>query len=168
MANETRTVQKEVFPNSARIAELWAAIKTALAGKADLAALDGYTTPDAVATAITSALANYATNAGVQTAIAAALANYMTGSEVNDAITTAVVAASGIKFESVDTLPEPGEANVIYLIPNNSTGNNVKDEYMWIDGKWELLGSTAVNLAEYWSKDELSVMTAEELKAILV
>ena len=69
MANETRTVQKEVFPNSARIAELWAAIKTALAGKADLAALDGYTTPDAVATAITSALANYATNAGVPTAI---------------------------------------------------------------------------------------------------
>ena len=46
-----------------RVAELWTAVKTALAGKADLADLDGYTTPDAVATAITSALANYATNA---------------------------------------------------------------------------------------------------------
>ena len=92
----------------------------------------------------------------------------MTGSEVNDAITTAVVAASGIKFESVDALPEPGKANVIYLVPNNSTGNNVKDEYMWIDGKWELLGSTAVNLAAYWAKDDLAVLTAEELKAILV
>ena len=34
------------FLNSARVAELWAAIKTALAGKADLSALDGYTTPD--------------------------------------------------------------------------------------------------------------------------
>ncbi len=44
------------FLNGARTAELWAAIKTALAGKADLSALDGYTTPDAVATAITSAL----------------------------------------------------------------------------------------------------------------
>ena len=31
------------FLNSARVAELWAAIKTALAGKADLSALDGYT-----------------------------------------------------------------------------------------------------------------------------
>jgi len=156
------------FLNEKRTAELWTAIKTALAGKADLSALDGYTTPDAVATAITSALANYATNAGVQTAIAAALADYMTASEVNDAITSAVVAASGIRFEAVDTLPDAGEENVIYLIPNGKTGNNIKDEYMWINGKWELLGSTAVDLTGYWSKDELAVMTAEELKAILV
>ncbi len=158
----------ESFLNGARTAELWTAVKTALAGKADLSALDGYTTPDAVATAITSALANYATNAGVQTAIATALADYMTTSEVNDAITSAVVAASGIRFEAVDTLPETGTANVIYLVPNGQTGSNVKDEYMWIDGKWEILGSTAVDLTGYWAKNELAVMTADELKAILV
>lgn len=168
MADEIKTAEKESFLNSARTAELWAAVKTALAGKADLSALDGYTTPDAVATAITSALANYATNASVQTAIATALANYMTESEVNDAIVAAVVAASGIKFESVDALPEAGTANVIYLVPNGETGSNAKDEYMWIDGKWELLGSTAVDLTGYWSKGELSIMTAEELQAILV
>ncbi len=92
----------------------------------------------------------------------------MTTSEVNDAIASAVVAASGIRFEAVDALPDAGEANVIYLVPNNKTGNNVKDEYMWIDGKWELLGSTAVDLTGYWAKSELAVMTAEELKAILV
>ncbi len=156
------------FLNGARTAELWAAVKTALAGKADLSALDGYTTPDAVATAITSALTSYATNAGVQTAIATALADYMTASEVNDAIASAVVAASGIRFEAVAALPDTGEANVIYLVPNNKTGNNVKDEYMWIDGKWELLGSTAADFAGYWAKEELSAMTADELKAILV
>lgn len=156
------------FLNGDRTAELWTAIKTALAGKADLDALDRYTTPDAVATAITSALSNYATNASVQTAIATALANYMTTSEVNDAIASAVVAASGIRFEAVDTLPETGEANVIYLVPNGKTESNVKDEYMWIDGAWEPLGSTEVNLDGYWSKQELTVMTSEELQAILV
>lgn len=159
---------RESFLNDARVAELWAAVKTALAGKADLSALDGYTTPDAVATAITSALANYATNAGVQTAIATALANYMTASEVNDAIVKAVVKASGIRFEAVETLPEAGEVNVIYLVPNGQAGSNVKDEYMWIDGKWEVLGSTEADLDGYWSKEELTVMTADELKAILV
>lgn len=156
------------YLNTSRTAELWTTIKTALAGKADLSALDGYTTPDAVATAITSALTNYATNAGVQTAIATALADYMTTSEVNDAITSAIAAAAHIRFEVADTLPETGEANVIYLVPNGKTGSNVKDEYMWIDGKWEVLGSTAIDLTAYWSKDELVAMTAEELKAILV
>ena len=158
----------DTFMNGERTAELWTAIKTALAGKANLSDLDGYTTPEAVATAITSALANYATNAGVTAAVATALADYMTASEVNDAITSAVVAASGIRFETVDALSETGEVNVIYLVPNGKTGSNVKDEYMWIDGKWEILGSTAVNLSGYWSREELTVMTAEELQAILV
>lgn len=156
------------FLNAKRTAELWTAVKTALAGKADLSALDGYTTPDAVAAAITSALASYATNAGVQTAIATALADYMTTSEINDAIASAVAAAAHIRFQSVDALPETGEANVIYLVPNNKTGNNVKDEYMWTGDGWEVLGSTAVELAGYWAKDDLTAMTADELKAILV
>ena len=118
------------FLNSARVAELWAAIKTALAGKADLSALDGYTTPDAVATAITSALTNYATNAGVQTAIATALANYMTGTEVDAAIAKAVADAAHITVQTVDTLPATGTANVIYLVPNGGSGQNSKDEYV--------------------------------------
>ena len=160
--------EKESFLDQNRTAELWAAIKTALAGKADLSALDNYTTTDAVATAITSALINYATNAGVQTAIATALANYMTESEVDDAIAKAVTEAAHITFEAVDELPETGVPNVIYLVPNGKTGSNVKDEYMWIDGAWEPLGSTEVDLSGYWSKQELRAMTAAELQAILV
>lgn len=158
----------KAYLDSDRVAELWTAVKTALAGKADLSELDGYTTPDAVATAITSALANYATNAGVQTAIAAALANYMTASEVNDAIAKAVTEAANIAFEAVDALPETGAPNKIYLVPSGGGSGNVKSEYMWIDGAWELLGSTEVDLTGYWSKKELRAMTAAELQAILV
>lgn len=156
------------YLNSARVGELWTAIKTALGQKADKSELDGYTTPDAVATAITSALTNYATNAGVQTAIAAALVNYMTGTEVNAAIAAAVAQAAHITIESVDKLPETGTANVIYLVPNSGTGNNAKDEYMWISGKWEKIGSTDVDLSGYWAKTDLVAMTAAELQAILV
>ena len=101
------TTNTSAYLDSDRVAELWAAVKTALAGKADLADLDGYTTPDAVATAITSALTNYATNAGVQTAIATALASYMTASEVNAAIAKAVTETAHISFETVDALPAP-------------------------------------------------------------
>lgn len=164
-----RTSTTDTYVNSDRLQEFWAAIKTALAGKADLSDLNNYTTPDAVATAITTALANYATNASVQTAIATALANYMTSDEVNQAISEAVVEASGIRFEAVDALPETGESNVIYLVPSSTASvNNAKDEYMWLNGKWELFGSTAVDLSGYWSKSELRAMTADELQAILV
>ena len=38
---------------------------------------------------------------------------------------------------------------------------------MWIDGQFELLGSTEIDLSGYWAKDELRMMTAEELQAIL-
>lgn len=152
-----------------RTEELWTAITTKLAGKADLSALDGYTTPDAVATAITAALTNYATNASVQTAIATALANYMTTSEVNDAIAKAVTEAAHITFQVVDALPDTGQPNVIYLVPSvDVDANNVKTEYMWINNAWEIIGTTTADLSDYWSKDELRVMTSEELQAILV
>ena len=164
-----RTTTTDTYVNSTRLQEFWTAIKTALAGKADAGDLNNYTTPDAVATAITSALANYATNASVQTAIATALAKYMTSAEVEQAIADAVVDASGIRFEAVEALPESGEANVIYLVPSAASAvNNAKDEYMWLDSKWELFGSTAVDLSGYWSKDALRAMTADELQAILV
>lgn len=149
-----------------QVAELITALKTLLAGKADLSALDGYATPDAVATAITTALTNYATNTGVQTAITTALANYMTAAEVNEAL----VAAAGIKFEVVDELPDPDDAtaNVIYLVPSETTSDkNAKDEYMLINGMWELLGTTAIDLTGYWSKEELQPLTSEELQEML-
>lgn len=168
LTREARSKEESIFLDGDRVAELWTAIKTALAGKADLSDLDGYTTPDAVATAITSALSGYATDAGVATAIAAALAEYMTKSEIEDALAEVIADAAGLKFESVDEMPETGTPNIIYLVPNGTEGGNVKDEYMWIDDAWEPLGSTSVDLENYWSKDELRVMTADELKAILV
>ena len=158
---------EEVFLNKERTKELWATIKTIIAEKADLTLLDEYATADAVATAITTALTAYATNSQVTDAIAEALADYMTKSEINDAIAEAISTSTGISFKAVEELPETGENNIIYFVPNNSEGDNIKDEYMWLDSKWERIGSTKVDLTNYWSKDELTIMTSEELKAIL-
>ena len=46
----------------------------------------------------------------------------------------------------VDELPTTGVEGTIYFVPNSGSGQNVKDEYMWIDGKWELIGTTEFNL----------------------
>lgn len=158
----------ESFLNGDRTKELWLAIKTLLADKVDTSTLEDYATADAVATAITTALTNYATDSDVTSAITTALANYMTATEVNEAIAAIVVASSGIKFELVDELPETGEENIIYLVPNGQSGSNIKDEYMWVNNNWEVMGSTSIDLSNYWSRDDLNIMTAEELQEILV
>lgn len=57
-------------------------------------------------------------------------------------------------FVSVDTLPDTGEVDKIYLVPNSGSGGNVKDEYVWVEddtlpagGFFELIGSTEIDLS---------------------
>ena len=157
----------DTYLNGARVAELWAAVQTALGKKVDKSD-SAFVTAEEVSAAIAEALTGYATDTAVTAAITTALANYMTAAEVQDAVTKAVASAANISFECVDTLPESGEDKVIYLVPDGVEGSSVKKQYMWIDGKFKLLGSTEVDLSGYWAKDDLRVMTAEELQAILV
>ena len=54
----------------------------------------------------------------------------------------------GAKIEVVTELPETGEANVIYLVPKQDTGDNdVFDEYLYVNDDWELIGSTAIDIS---------------------
>lgn len=57
----------------------------------------------------------------------------------------------------VDSLPTTGEEDIFYLVPKGGTGNNVYDEYLWINGKFEKIGdtSTSVDLSSYAKKTEL-------------
>ena len=57
-------------------------------------------------------------------------------------------AKKGAKIEVVTELPETGEANVIYLVPKQDTSDNdVFDEYIWINDDWELIGSTDIDIS---------------------
>ena len=137
--------------DSAGVQELWTTIKIRLALKVDK-----------------TELSNYATDLDVEQAINIALLDYMTKNETNEAIIEALGKIVGVSFKKVDTLPEAGESNVIYLVPSKDPSEqNEKDEYMWLDDKWELIGSTSISLSDYWSKDELQAISHEELKEIL-
>ena len=46
----------------------------------------------------------------------------------------------------VSSLPTEGQANTIYLVPKTGDGNDTHDEYLWIDGAWELVGSTQIQV----------------------
>lgn len=159
-------------PNADRISEMWAAFKVLLARKVDTETLDDYPKIDAVVTAIKEALKNYPTDSDMEDAIVEALTDYMTSSEINDAIVSAVTSSAGLHYELVDELPAIGETNVIYLLPNgneeNSDADDFYDEWYYYNEKWNRIGNTGADLSNYWSKDELTIMTEEELEEILV
>lgn len=89
-----------------------------------------------------------------------------TKDEVNDLIG----AIKTIQFQVVDSLPTTGEPNIIYLVSNSGTAPNVYDEYAWISSSktFEKIGSTDIDLSDYWSKTDLKECTNEEIDALFV
>lgn len=66
--------------------------------------------------------------------------------------------AGHLKREIVNELPDAAEADelTIYLVPKESgDGDQIYDEYMVIDGKWEKLGDTGVDLTGYVTESDL-------------
>jgi len=41
------------------------------------------------------------------------------------------------------------DTHTIYFKSNSSSGNNIYDEYMYINSSWEIIGSTAIDLSNY-------------------
>lgn len=61
-----------------------------------------------------------------------------------------------LKKEVVDTLPATGQDDVIYLVKDSKgKANNVYLEYLWINGAFELIGSTEVDLSGYAKTSDL-------------
>lgn len=92
---------------------------------------------------------------------------YQTASDVEDAITEAIGDITGFEFQIVEELPGTGENGVIYLISNNGSGQNIYDEYIWTGSGYEKIGTTDVDLSNYWSKTDLIAITNQEIDTIV-
>ena len=94
-----------------------------------------------------------------------------TKEETNSAISTAVANAHHLKREIVDQLPEVDAANAdtIYMVPKaagvagNADGNSYV-EYMLINGKFEQIGDSAVDLTDYAKTSEVTAAIEVETK----
>ena len=83
-------------------------------------------------------------------------------------IATAIAALNAIKISIVASLPAVGsaQANTIYFVPNTTSANDVYDEYMLINGAFEKVGNTAVDLSGYVLEDDLVEITTAEINAL--
>lgn len=66
-----------------------------------------------------------------------------------------------LKKEVVTSLPFAGTDDVIYLLKNKNDSNNVYTEYLWINGSWEIIGDTKVDLTDYAKKSDIKTKLSE-------
>lgn len=94
-------------------------------------------------------------------------AGYQNALDVQTAITSALDGLTGFDFAIVESLPASGQKGIIYLLKDTevSVGLNVYNEYIWLDDKWEKIGSTETNLKNYVKTTD--ALTNEEIDAII-
>ena len=75
------------------------------------------------------------------------------------------LANAGFDVQVVQTLPATGEAHTLYFVPSaDPKTQNIYDEYLYANNAWEQVGSTAVDMSDYYTKtqvDNLLVNKAE-------
>lgn len=79
-----------------------------------------------------------------------------TKTEVDSAITTAVANAEHLKRSIVTALPEvaDADAHTIYMVAKtNGSGDQQYDEFMLINGAFEKIGDSTVDLTDYATKE---------------
>ena len=93
-------------------------------------------------------------------------AGYLNESQVNALISAGISDITGFEFQPVTELPSTGEKGIIYLLSNNGVTPNAYDEYIWVNNKFELIGSTSVDLSGYVKSEQLVAITTEEIDSI--
>lgn len=86
---------------------------------------------------------------------------YQTLQQVEDKINSIISSEIGqittFSFQVVEKLPSSGTSNHIYLVPISGTteSDNYYEEYCYINSKWELIGTTKVDLTAYAKKTDI-------------
>lgn len=84
-------------------------------------------------------------------------------------VKTLISEARHMKKEIVSTKPSTGEDNVIYLVGPKGSGNNIYEEWLYINGQWEKIGDTdtKVDLSGYLKTNDIKAITTEEINQVM-
>lgn len=85
-------------------------------------------------------------------------AGYQNASQVSSAIASAVGDITSFEYQVVQTLPQTGEKGVVYLVPNSGTTPNIYDEYIWVNNAFEKIGTTEMDLSNYYTKTQTDTL----------
>lgn len=84
-------------------------------------------------------------------------------------VKTLISEARHMKKEIVSTKPSTGEENVIYLVGPKGSGNNIYEEWLYVNNSWEKIGDTdtKVDLTGYLKTSDIKAITTEEIDQLM-
>ena len=94
-------------------------------------------------------------------------AGYQTEAQVNTLIANGIAGIQGISYSVVANLPATGQAGIIYLVSNNGANPNIYDEYIYVNNKFEKIGTTDIDLSGYVEFTDLVAITNAEIDTLI-
>jgi len=107
---------------------------------------------------VPTSLSELDNDTGFVTRDVADLANYYNKSSIDDMLSGSMkYKTASPKADGTPNVENP-EERTIYLVPSKSSkSKNTKDEYLWVDREWELIGSTTMKLAIVQDSDGIKI-----------
>lgn len=90
---------------------------------------------------------------------------------VTSAVSTAIGNLAGVEFSIVTTLPSSGSASTIYLVSApDGKDDDIYNEYIWLsaNNKFEKIGTTRIDLSNYYNTSNMTPITSAQIDAVCV
>ena len=94
--------------------------------------------------------------------------DFVKKAELTEEVKGLIGNVKSIEFSVVEELPASGEKATIYLVSNTKGDNDAYDEFIWLNDKFEKIGTTSVDLSGYLKAVDISSITNEEIDALFV
>ena len=73
------------------------------------------------------------------------------------------LANAGFDVQVVQELPATGEAHTLYFVPSKDPKTqNIYDEYLYANNAWEQVGSTSVDMSDYYNKTQVDALLVDK------
>lgn len=95
-------------------------------------------------------------------------ADYIKKAELTEEVKSLIGNTKALEFSVVEELPSSGEKSIIYLVSNSKAENDAYDEYIFVNGKFEKIGTTSVDLSDYVKTSDITSITNEEIDTLFV
>lgn len=95
-------------------------------------------------------------------------ADYIKQAELIEEVKSLIGNTKALEFSVVEELPSSGEKSTIYLVSNSKAENDAYDEYIFVNGKFEKIGTTSVDLSDYVKTSDITSITNEEIDTLFV
>lgn len=77
------------------------------------------------------------------------------------------LANAGFDVQVVQELPATGDAHTLYFVPSaDPQTQNIYDEYLYTNNEWEQVGSTSVDMSDYYNKTQVDALLVDKAEIV--